>query len=149
MNASAAPTELVTVSVAGQAFGIAVADVRDVLAAPAIARIPLAPAEVAGSLNLRGRIVTAIDLRQRLGLPPRGAGEPAMSVVVDHRGELYCLLVDGVGDVFRLEAAAIEANPPTLAPAWRALALGVCRLDGRLVVVLDVARTLDLAARAA
>src|SRR4051812_34042909 len=77
-----------TLTVAGQLCGVPVLAVRDVLGAQAITRIPLAPQEVAGSLNLRGRIVTAIDLRRRLGLPTR-AGGGAMSVVVERDGELY------------------------------------------------------------
>jgi purine-binding chemotaxis protein CheW len=140
-------SELVSVVLAGQRFGIPVLEVRDVLAPQRIARIPLAPPEVAGSLNLRGRIVTAIDLRIRLGLPP--AGERAMSVVVDHAGELYSLLVDSVGEVLRLDESALERNPPTLDPQWRAVSAGIFRLEDGLLVLLDVARTLDIPKRAA
>ena len=87
----------------------------------AITRIPLAPPEVAGSLNLRGRIVTAIDLRRRLGLPPAPQGTRRMSVVAEQGGELYALLVDQVAEVMRLPASAFERNPPTLPAIWAAL----------------------------
>lgn len=136
----------VTLTVGGQLCGIPVLAVRDVLGPQAITRIPLAPAEVAGSLNLRGRIVTAIDLRRRLGLPV--AGNP-MSVVVEHQGELYSLLVDAVGEVMRLDPADRERNPPTLPPLWRAFSAGIFRLAGELLVVLDVAAVLDLRRAAA
>jgi len=128
--------------------GVPVLGVRDILAEQAITRIPLAPPEIAGSLNLRGRIVTAIDLRRRLRLPPAPAGQPRMSVVAEQGGELYALLVDQVSEVMSLPAHSFERNPPTLPPAWAAYSAGIHRLQGRLLVVLDVARLLDLSAQA-
>src|SRR5512139_1000055 len=88
--------DYVTMSIGDQMFGIPVLTVQDVLGPQNIARVPLAPPEVAGSLNLRGRIVTAIDVRPRLGLATREGGKAAMSVVVEYDGELYSLLVDSV-----------------------------------------------------
>lgn len=138
-----------TLSVSGQLCGIPVRVVRDVLGPQAITRIPLAPAEVAGSLNLRGRIVTAVDLRRRLGLPPRGAESAApMSVVVEHGADLYSLLADSVGDVVPLSAEGFAPNPPTLDNAWRETSRGVHRdvpgEEGRLLIVLDVERVLAI-----
>jgi purine-binding chemotaxis protein CheW len=135
----------VTLTLADQLCGMPVLAVRDILAEQAITRIPLAPPEIAGSLNLRGRIVTAIDLRRRLNLPAAPAGLARMSVVAEQGGELYALLVDQVSEVLRLPAAACEANPPTLAPDWAAYSAGIYRLQGRLLVVLDVAQLLALA----
>jgi purine-binding chemotaxis protein CheW len=131
-----------TLTVAGQPCAVPVLAVRDVLGAQAITRIPLAPPEVAGGLNLRGRIVTAIDLRRRLGLPPRAAGEGAMSVVVEQQGELYSLLADAVGEVVPLPRGGFAANPPTLDPLWREVSRGVHRQEDRLLVMLDVERVL-------
>lgn len=142
-------SDFVSVTIGDQLFGIPVLQVQDVLGAQRITRIPLAPAEVAGSLNLRGRIVTAIDIRTRLRLPARPEGQRGMSVVCDHQGELYSLLVDAVGEVLSLESGAAERNPATLDPVWREVSAGIYRLDGRLLVVLDVARVLDFSARAA
>jgi purine-binding chemotaxis protein CheW len=133
-----------TLTVADQLCGVPVLAVRDVLGYQAITRIPLAPPEVAGSLNLRGRIVTAIDLRRRLGLPPRGAEAKAMSVVVERDGELYSLLADAVGDVLPLPLDQRAANPPTLDPLWREVSTGVHRLGERLVILLDVERILAI-----
>lgn len=135
---------MLTLTVAGQLCAVPVLTVRDVLGVQTITRIPLAPREVAGSLNLRGRIVTAVDLRSRLGLPPREAGKPAMSVVVDVGGELYSLLADQVGEVLSLTASAHSPNPPTLDGAWKEFSLGVHRRDEQLLVLLDVDRLLAL-----
>ena len=136
--------DFVTMFIEGQLFGIPVLVVQDVLGPQKITRIPLAPPEVAGSLNLRGRIVTAIDVRMRLQLPRKKAelGE-GMSVVVDMRGELYSLRVDQVGEVLSLPAAKFERNPPTLDPLWREFSTGIYRLEEKLLVVLDVPRLLD------
>jgi purine-binding chemotaxis protein CheW len=135
--------EFVSITVAGQLFGIPVLQVQDVLGPQRITRIPLAPKEVAGSLNLRGRIVTAIDLRLRLGLERREKGQNSMSIVVEHHGELYSLIVDSVGEVLSLEGAAYERNPPTLDPRWRDFSDGIYRLNGSLLVVLDVSQLLQ------
>jgi purine-binding chemotaxis protein CheW len=143
--------DFVSVVIGNQLFGIPVLQVRDVLASQRITRVPLAPPEVAGSLNLRGRIVTAIDLRARLGLPERtaeqAAGKPRMSIVVDHGGELYSLMVDSVGEVLSLSGTNFERNPATLDARWREVSAGIYRLDGSLLVVLDVTRLLDISPR--
>jgi purine-binding chemotaxis protein CheW len=136
--------DLVAVVVAGQAFGIAVESVRDVLLPPRMARIPLAPPEVAGLINLRGRIVVVIDLRCRLGLEPAPAGLRPMCVVVEHEGELYSLLVDAVGEVLRPDETSFDGNPSTLDRLWRDVSAGIYRLADRLLVRLDIARTLDV-----
>lgn len=132
-----------TVTVAGQPCSLPVLAIRDVLRAQAVTRIPLAAPEIAGSLNLRGRIVTAIDLRARLGLPRELPAHALMSVVVECGGELYSLLVDQVGDVVHLPPGAVLPNPPTLDPAWRGVSAGVWRDEERLIVLLDVERLLD------
>jgi purine-binding chemotaxis protein CheW len=142
--ADEAAQTFVTLSVAGQLCGVPVLGVRDILSEQAITRIPLARAEIAGSLNLRGRIVTAIDLRCRLGLPPAPDGTPRMSVVAEQNGELYALLVDQVAEVLSLQSRDFERNPPTLPPAWADHSKGVFRLAGELLVVLDVASLLAL-----
>ena len=136
----------VTLTLADQLCGIPVLGVRDVLAEQTITRIPLAPPEIAGSLNLRGRIVTAIDLRRRLRLPAAPAGARRMSVVAEQAGELYALLVDQVAEVMRLDTTQFEHNPPTLSSAWAEYSHGIYRLEGRLLVVLDTARLLAIGA---
>ncbi len=139
----------VTATLSDHLFGVPVLSVHDILSPHALTDIPLASAEVAGALNLRGRIVTAIDLRVRLGMPPADRGK-SMGIVVEHLGEPYSLLIDEVGEVLSVPSEAFEHNPPTLDPRWRDVACGVFRLDQRLMVVLDVERLLDFGeARAA
>ena len=135
--------DYVTATIAGQLFGIPVLSVQDVLGAQRLTRIPLAPPEVAGALNLRGRIVTAIDLRKRLGVPGAEQANSGMSIVVEYAGELYSLLIDTVGEVLNLPADRYEPNPPTLDPRWREVSGGIYRLDGQLMVILEVDRVLD------
>lgn len=143
--AAVADTDLIlTLTVAGQPCGVPVLVVRDVLGPQTITRIPLAPPEVAGGLNLRGRIVTAVDLRRRLGLAPRAPDAQPMSIVVEMGGELYSLLADAVGEVVPLSAHEAVANPPTLDPLWREVSRGVHRRDGQLVILLDVERVLTI-----
>ena len=138
-----AQRQVVTVVIERQTFGIPVLVVQDILGPQKITRVPLAPAEVAGALNLRGRIVTAINVRRRLGLAPRPAEMKGMNVVVEHDGELYSLMVDGVGEVLSLDDARFERNPANLAQHWRDVSLGVYRLNDKLLLVLDVERLFE------
>lgn len=133
----------VTVYVAEQLFGLAVERVQDILIPEKIARIPLAPPEVAGSINLRGRIVTVIDVRTRLGLQKKKTKGNVMCVTVEQGQELYSLQVDSVGNVQSLPISRIEPNPSTLDPRWRGISNGVVRLEGELMVVLDIDAFLD------
>jgi purine-binding chemotaxis protein CheW len=147
-SASGEQRDYVTMSIGGQLFGIPVLKVQDVLGPQTITRVPLAPIEVAGSLNLRGRIVTAVDVRLRLGLPKRDGDKPAMSVVVEHENELYSLLVDSVGEVLSLESRDYQRNPPTLNPRLREFSDGIYRLNDSLLVVLSVSSLLNFGNRA-
>jgi purine-binding chemotaxis protein CheW len=134
----------VTVVTGGQLFGLRLERVRDVFVPRGLSQVPLAPPEVAGLLNLRGRIVTAIYLRRRLGLPPRDDGGAPVAVGIEERGELYGLIVDRVGDVLRLKRSSYEPNPVNLDQRWAKVCAGVHRLDHGLMVVLDVDKVLDL-----
>ncbi|TVR83775.1 MAG: chemotaxis protein CheW [Rhodospirillales bacterium] len=138
----AAEIEYLSFFVDGQMFGLPLLSVQDVLDARTLTRIPLAPPEVAGALNLRGRIITAINTRRRLGMGDADPEGRRMSIVVEHEGELYNLIVDGVGDVLRLTSDMCEDNPATLDPMWRDLSGGIYRLETNLLVVLDVSKLL-------
>ncbi len=135
--------DYVSFRIADQLFGIPVLSVQDVLSEHRITRIPLAPAEIAGSLNLRGRIVTAIDVRMKLELPTLDDGKKSMSIVVERGGELYSLLVDSVGEVLSLSEREHERNPPTLDRHLREFSQGIYRLNEKLLVELNVDRLLD------
>lgn len=128
----------------GELMGVPVSRVQEVLASQQIAQTPLARNEVAGLLNLRGQIVTAVNLRRRLGLPDRAPGETSMNVVVRYQGESFSLLVDEVGDVISVAGLPSEPPPRTLDARWRALVNGVFRLEQGLFVVLDLTAILTL-----
>ncbi len=134
----------VTLTLDGQLCGLPVLAVRDVLAGQKIARIPLAPPAVSGNLNLRGRIVTAIDLRRRLQLAASPDPARRMAVVTEHGSELYALMVDQVHEVVTLPAVSLAPNPPTLPAVWAAHSRGIHRVADRLLVVLDIAMLLRL-----
>jgi purine-binding chemotaxis protein CheW len=142
--ATPATEGVVTVRIGPQAFGVPVLSVQDVIAQTAISRVPLGPAEVAGSLNLRGRIVTAIDMRRRLRMPCRQPDDSFMCVIVERDGELYALLVDDVGDVLWLPQQRREAPPGTVSAEWRALCQGLYRLDEELLLVLGIEQVLAI-----
>jgi purine-binding chemotaxis protein CheW len=137
-------TEYVTTMIGGQLFGLPIARVQDVFMPERLTRVPLASSDVAGVLNLRGRIVTAIDMRSRLGLPKNDNGRPPMAVGVELRGESYGLLIDTIGEVLKLADDTREVNPVNLDSRTAKLAGGVHRLDGQLMVVLDVDRVLEI-----
>ncbi len=135
--------DFVTVRVGRQLFGIPVSLVHDVFVPQSITPVPLSPPEVAGVLNLRGRVVTAIDVRQCLGLASRPIGGRGMAVGIEKNNEAYGLIIDEVGEVLTLQPHAYERNPANLDPKWRRISHGVYRLDGNLMVILDVDRLLD------
>ncbi|MCX7358985.1 MAG: chemotaxis protein CheW [Alphaproteobacteria bacterium] len=138
--------DLVTMFVDGVQFGVPVLQVRDVLDSPATYPVPLAPPEIRGSINLRGRIVTAIDLRVRLGLPPRDTHLRSKCVIVEltATGEPYAFLVDEVGDVLRVSANDYEPNPITLSRAWSAICRGLYRRAEGLLLVMDAQAALSI-----
>ncbi|NLH80421.1 MAG: chemotaxis protein CheW [Phyllobacteriaceae bacterium] len=134
--------QYVTVVIGGQLFGLPIERVHDVFMPESITRVPLSRPEIAGVLNLRGRIVTAIDMRRRLHLPVRADESQAMAVGIEHKGESYGLLIDNVGEVLDLPSSGREPNPVNLDPRWAAISGGVHRLNGQLMVILDVDRVL-------
>ena len=132
--------DYVTVRVGGHLFGIEALSIQDVFYPRNITPVPLAAHEILGVLNLRGRIVTAIDMRRRLGMTPREPGEAFMCVIVERMGELYALLVDDVSDVLWLSPGSFEPTPVTLSAHWRSLCDGLYRLDGELLLALNTWR---------
>jgi len=135
-------TQFCTFRVEKLLVGIDVQVVQEVIRAQEMRTVPLAPNEVKGLINLRGQIVTAIDLRHMLGLPARGEEEgPSMNVVVRYEDEAISVLVDEAGDVVELTEEDFEPVPPTVAPRLRRLLAGAFKLDGSLVLVLDVEAT--------
>jgi purine-binding chemotaxis protein CheW len=162
-GAETGPTDdFVTVYVGQTLFGLAIERVHDVFVPSGVTPVPLAPPEIVGLLNLRGRVVTALCLRRRLGLPAAeaapaakpsaekpGADKAGMAIGLEQGGETFALVVDGVGEVLKLGGDTREAVPINLDSRWRDLATCVHRLDGRLLVILDVDALLDFRAAGA
>ena len=121
----------------GHLFGVPVDTVQEVLKRQEMTAVPMAPREVCGLLNLRGQIVTTLDLRTRLGLPPRLDESTAINIVVRAADGAVSLLVDEIGDVLEPADGDFETPPDTVPVAVRALVTSVCKLDGRLLLVLD------------
>ncbi len=141
-----AKKDFVTMYVDNQLFGLPVEHVEDILGPQKITRIPLSPVYVAGALNLRGRIVTVIDIRTRLGLT--GSADSTaqkISIVLEFKGELFSLIVDAVGDVVSLLSEQFEQTPPTLDKNWSDVSKGVYRMDHQIMVVLNVGQLFDFA----
>src|ERR1043165_5020361 len=135
-------TEYVTVVLDGQLFGLPISQVQDVFIPDRLTRVPLAPPEIAGVLNLRGRIVTAVDMHCRLGLGTRSHDRTAMAVGIEAHGESYCLLIDSVREGRNLAESTREPNPVNLDANLARVSAGVHRLDKQLLVILDVERVL-------
>lgn len=142
-NSNSSTIQYVTVMIANQLFGLPIEQVHDVFVPDRMTRVPLAPPEVAGVLNLRGRIVTAIDMRRRLSLPPNVDSGSLMAVGIEYKGESYGLIIDQVGEVLDLPVSDREPNPTNLDSRWSAVSSGVHRLETQLMVVLDVSRLLE------
>jgi purine-binding chemotaxis protein CheW len=137
-------SDYVTLKLDGQLFGIPVLQVQDILSSVVITHVPLAPPEIAGSLNLRGRVVTAISLRSRLGIEKSADIKKPMNIVVEHKNELYSLIVDSVGEVLNLEDDDFAPNPPTMAKHLREISRGIFQLDQELLIIMDVPTLLNL-----
>jgi purine-binding chemotaxis protein CheW len=137
-------SEFVTVTVDGHLFGLPISRVHDVFVPDRVTRVPLAPSDVVGLLNLRGRVMTVIEMRTRLALAARMPDQPVMAIGIELNGESYGLLVDAVGEVMQLQRDSIEPNPANLDPRLGQVSVGIHRLEGQLMVVLDVDRVLDV-----
>jgi purine-binding chemotaxis protein CheW len=135
-----ATSQLATFWLDGDLYGVEVEHVQEVLRSQSITRVPLAPPAVAGLINLRGQVVTAIELRERLGRPARPAGTEAVVIVVRLHGEAVSLLVDSIADVVDVDLRDFEAPPDTLDGAARDLIRGAYKLAGQLLLALDVNR---------
>jgi purine-binding chemotaxis protein CheW len=132
-----------TFHVADLFFGIEVLKVQEVLRYLEMTSVPLAPDVIEGLINLRGQIVTAVDMRRRLDLPKRKDGETPMNMVVRSDEGAVSLLVDEIGDVLEVHADSYEPAPDNMPKEQRQMIEGVYKLDGRLLLVLDSERVLQ------
>ncbi len=137
-------TQYCTFILDGRYFGVEVQQVQEVIRYQEMTRVPLASPVVSGLINLRGRIVTAIDLRRRLGLPDRPTGKLPMNVVVRKGDEAVSLLVDEIGDVIEVPVDKFESPPETLRGVARTLVDGAYKLEDRLMLVLNTPAAVEV-----
>jgi len=143
-SAPAHISEYVTAMIGDQLFGFPVSRIQDVFVADRLTSVPLSSPDIAGVLNLRGRIVTAIDIRIRLGLPdPIGKSSQPMAIGVDLEGEIYGLLIDRIGEVIKLDVNHLKAPPANLPPMLAKMATGIHQLEQQLLIILDIDRLLE------
>lgn len=128
----------------GHYFGIDVLKVQEIIRYQEMTRVPLAPPVVRGLINLRGQIVTAVDLRRRLDFGDRAAGQEPVNVVVRTPDGAVSLLVDEIGDVLRVTEKHFESPPETLRGTARELVRGAYKLPGRLLLILDTDRAVEM-----
>ncbi len=138
------PCRYVTFKLKDELLGIPVEQVQEVLPSRAITPIPLATEEISGFLNLRGQIVTSIDLRRRLNLEPRTPGTKSINIIIKDEEDLISLVVDEVGDVLDLVPSELTSPPATLDAVWREYCRGVFQLERGLLVILDAEKVLDI-----
>ena len=138
-----ASRQFATFEVADQLFGVEVHTVQEVLSYNEYTPVPLAPPAVGGLFNLRGQVIAAVDLRVQLGLARQAMQGPVMNVILRGDGEPVSLLVDRVGEVEDLDDEAFEGPPDTLSGPTRELVTGTFKMDGRLMLALDVNQAVD------
>ncbi|MDX2055093.1 MAG: chemotaxis protein CheW [Polyangiaceae bacterium] len=131
------PTQFCTFYVGDLLFGIDVKMVQEVMRYQEMTRVPLSSPMIRGLINLRGQLVTAVDMRRRLGLPPLSTDRLPMNVIIRREEDAVSVLVDEIGDVIDVGAEAFERPPETLMGAARELIRSVCKLEGALLLVLD------------
>lgn len=148
-KASNVGNEYVTVTIGSQLFGISIDLVNEIFKPDRLTPVPLSNPDIAGVLNLRGRIVTMIDCRRRLGIPVGETSKEFMAVGVERDGDHYGLVFDGVGEVLRFSSDQIEPTPVNLDPHWKRVSKGVYRMLNGLLVILDVSILLDFSRKSA
>ena len=133
-----ATLKLMTMRIGKQLLGIPVSAVRDVLHEQKTTKIPLVSKEISGVLNLRGHIVTVLDIHEFFHVPVADdKKDDMMFVVIEHQEEFYGLVVDSVGDVLDIYEKKIEASPPNLDEVWKKVVTGVYPLEAELLVIVD------------
>ncbi|MDQ6996899.1 MAG: chemotaxis protein CheW [Mariprofundus sp.] len=133
-------TELLTCRVGKQWLGLQVRQVREVVTPQPATQMPLAPDAVMGLINLRGRVITQLDVRKVIGLPERDVDDFRVAIVETMSGEDFGLVIDEVGEVIDLDAAMYEKTPKTLDRVWQDVSEGVLKQEERVLVLVNVER---------
>jgi purine-binding chemotaxis protein CheW len=149
MNASpnmSRELQIVGFEVGRETYGVLITSLHEIVRVPEITAVPDAPDYMEGVINLRGKIVSVIDLRKRLGEKKVTTGKRNRILVVEHRGRLAGLIVDSASEVLKIPAADVEPSPTTLQEGRSNCVTGLGKYKGRLIVLLDMTRVLDLGA---
>lgn len=133
-----------TVFAGGEAFGLSVLNAQTIFRITSVTPIPLGPVDIVGLVNLRGRIVTAVSLRRRLGIPEKEV-QNSLAIGIEHKGENFALLVDEVGDVLSLDASMRVHVPPHFDPARSRLMTGLYKVGNLLIPALNIAALFEFA----
>lgn len=136
--------QYLTAYVNGHYLGVPIHTIQDVIGPQHLTAIPLAQTAIAGVLNLRGRIVTVIDMHHRLEEPRTTPLSQGMGIIIENHDELFSLLIDHVEDVVTIPFDEIEKAPPTLNASWQEVCTGVHQRHGKIMIILDIERILDL-----
>lgn len=136
--------QYLTAKIGDQLFGLPVFNLRDIFKCPEITPIPLTPKYILGSINLRGKIVTVIDLRERFNIQNYDSAVASMNIAVEYGQEVLSLVVDSVGEVIYIPPERFEQLPPTLEKKWRNISEGVCQLNKNLLVGINMDKLLEL-----
>ena len=136
--------QVVVFEVAGESYGIDITCVQEIIRRPAITAVPRAPQCVEGVMNLRGRVIPVVNLRERFNLPAAEPGRMARIIVLEYAGQLVGFAVDAVAEVLRVPPSAVEAPGATLTGPENAHLRGIAKCDDRLVVLLNLDLVVDL-----
>lgn len=143
MQASQSEEQVVVFEIAGESYAVDIARVQEIIRPPAITAVPRAPEYVEGVVNLRGRVIPVINLRNRFGLPDADRDRSSRIVVLEISGQTIGVAVDAVSEVLRLPQDVIEAPGATLTGPRTAHLRGIAKLDERLVILLDLDKLID------
>jgi purine-binding chemotaxis protein CheW len=139
--------QIVGFQVGRETYGVLITSLHEIVRVPEITAVPDAPDYMEGVINLRGKIVSVIDLRKRFGEPKRALNRRNRILVVEHGGRLSGLIVDSASEVIKIPAAEIEPSPATLQEGGLNCVTGLGKYRGRLIVLLDMAKLLEGGAR--
>jgi purine-binding chemotaxis protein CheW len=137
--------QVVVLELAGEAYGVEIGRVEEIIRMQAITRIPNGPAFIEGVTNLRGRVIPVLDLRKRFGLPVSEATRRSRIVVGELGEHTVGLVVDGVSEVLLVDSDAVEPPSTLVTSADSAFLRGVAKLEERLILLLDLSRVLTRA----
>jgi purine-binding chemotaxis protein CheW len=135
--------QLVTFTLGNEEYAVDILKVQEINRMSEIAKVPNAPPFVEGVINLRGRVIPVVNLRQRFGLSGKGADEKSRIVIMDIQGITIGVMVDAVSEVLRIPASTVEESPPMATEIGTEFIRGIAKLDDRLIILIDMDRLIE------